>query len=91
VFAVDVLPGNLKSEIPLAAEGACARSLGRAVYHVMEKFRWRRRKGRYVYRPVRLVSVSVYTIRSAPLLANTSCAALIGAASSTTSSISLPP
>ncbi len=60
-------------------------------YHVLERVRWRRRKGRYVLRSVRRLSVAVYRLPSAPMLANTSCKAMTGAVGTSASSIPLPP
>ena len=60
-------------------------------YRMLERCRWRRRKGSYVWRTVLRLSIAVYRLPGAPMLANTSCTALIGAASLSTSSIPLPP
>jgi hypothetical protein len=60
-------------------------------YRRLERCRWRRRKGSYVWRSVLRLWVAIYRLPSAPILANTSCTALIGAPSSSTSSVPLPP
>jgi hypothetical protein len=60
-------------------------------YHMLERCRWRRRKGAYVWRAVLRMMVSIYRLPGAPMLANTCCTALTGASTSFSSSIPLPP
>jgi hypothetical protein len=60
-------------------------------YLMLDRLRWSRCKSGYARRCVRSLSIALYRLPGAPLLANTSCTALIGAASLSTSSIPLPP
>jgi hypothetical protein len=58
---------------------------------MLQRCRWLRRKGSYVLRSVLRICIAVYRLPGAPMLANTSCTALIGAGNISTSSIPLPP
>lgn len=68
------------------------RLLPHGAFQLLARSVWRRCKGGYVRRPVRRLLIAMYRLPGSPVVANTCCSgALMSAASSSVSSVPLPP